>query len=148
MSKNTNIRESKYFQLRKSLLSEALNIAAKSFPEIKSFKALNESKEETKLDYKKANATIEAAVEAVNKKTTELGLLDNIHKDKYGADVFKIYGGLNGLGKWTNYFHVIADFTDEISKSYHVWLIKLENDCLDDVFYADFGIMTKEEYGE
>ena len=146
MNKSTNIRESKYFQLRKSLLSEALNIAAKSFPEIKSFNALNESKEETKLDYKKANAAIEAAAEAVNKKTTELGLLDNIHKDEYGTDVFRMHGGLNGPGKWTDYFHVIADFTDEISKSYHVWLIKLENDCLDDVFYADFGIMTKEEY--
>ena len=81
MNKSTNIRESKYFQLRKSLLSEALNIAAKSFPEIKSFNALNESKEETKLDYKKANAAIETAAEAVNKKTTELGLLDKIHKD-------------------------------------------------------------------
>ena len=63
-------------------------------------------------------------------------------------NINRMHGGLNGPGKWTDYFHVIADFTDEISKSYHVWLIKLENDCLDDVFYADFGIMSKKEYGE
>ena len=148
MNKNTNIRESKYFQLRKSLLSEALNIAAKSFPEIKSLNALNESKEENKLDYKKANAAIEAAVKATNNKNTKLTLLDKLHKDEYDTDVFRIKGGLNGSGEWTDYFHVIADFTDEISKSYYVWLINLKNDCLDDVFYADFGIMTKEEYGK
>ena len=68
---------------------------------------------------------------------------DKIEKDEYGTDTFVLYGGLNGGGpydKWTGYFEQLTKFVEEVSKSYHIWLIKLDNDCLDDVFYAEFGI--------
>lgn len=54
-----------------------------------------------------------------------------------------LYGGLNGGGpydKWTGYFQELVKFIEDVSKKYRIWLISLENDCLDDVFSAEFGI--------
>lgn len=49
--------------------------------------------------------------------------------------VCSVYGGLNGGGKWTNYF---SDLKTIFEKLGHAWLIKIENDCLDDLWSATF----------
>ena len=46
-----------------------------------------------------------------------------------------VYGGLNGGGKWTNYF---SDLKTIFEKLGHAWLIEIENDCLDDLWSATF----------
>ena len=65
--------------------------------------------------------------------------LSEINKD----DVMTItlYGGLNGNGKWKNYLKDLANIFEEIEKQgYNVWVIKITNDCLDDVFNCLIGI--------
>lgn len=49
--------------------------------------------------------------------------------------VCSVYGGLNGGGKWTNYF---SDLKTIFEKLGHAWLIEIENDCLDDLWSATF----------
>lgn len=51
--------------------------------------------------------------------------------------IAKFYGGCNGGGNWDNYL-------DEIKKALrglHWWMIKLENDCIDDIFYLTIGFI-------
>lgn len=105
--------------------------------------ALNES-EKKSLDTEKAAKAIADACKKTSTKQSKFNILSQdykkIKKDEYGTNTFVICGGLNGPGKWTDYFRDLAKFVDEISKKYHVWLIKAENDCMDDIFYFTFGI--------
>lgn len=53
--------------------------------------------------------------------------------------IANFHGGCNGGGNWN-------DYLDEIKKAFkslHWWMIKLENDCIDDIFYLTIGF-TKE----
>ena len=115
----------------------------------KKTRRLNESKEDKKLDYKKATNVLKAAVEKLDRSVVRPSILENkIKKDEYGTDTFTLCGGLNGGGnytKWTGYFEELSKFVIEVSKSYDIWLIKLKNDCIDDVFYAEFGIQEISE---
>ena len=61
--------------------------------------------------------------------------------DKYDKTVIGFYGGLNGNGKWSNYFRDLQRLTDHLeSQGIHVWLIQIDNDCLDDIFYIYLGV--------
>lgn len=50
-------------------------------------------------------------------------------------------GGKNGNGEWVNYFDDLKDTFESLKNEFgKVWLIKLENDCLDDVHYPYIGL--------
>lgn len=57
--------------------------------------------------------------------------------------VAEFYGGLNGHGDWVKYTRDIAALFYTIQSDYKCWLVSLENDCLDDVFYLKIGIKKK-----
>ena len=78
---------------------------------------------------------IEEAIDRINIRS------NNIAKLSLRPIVVKIYGGLNGYGEWTNYFDCLSDLLKLMQNEYNseMWLIKLDNDCLDDVFSAEFG---------
>lgn len=53
----------------------------------------------------------------------------------------KVSGGLNGPGNWLVYLEDIKVlFYLFKTNGYKPYLVKLDNDCLDDVFYLDFGV--------
>lgn len=55
--------------------------------------------------------------------------------------VFNISGGKNGNGNWLNYFSDIAQIFSILNYEFNeVWLIKIDNDVLDDIHYITFGI--------
>lgn len=76
--------------------------------------------------------------------------LEVIHSemDRNGYDSFykiTVSGGKNGNGKWAEYFSSLSKFTDAVeSNGTEIWLVKMYNDVLDDVFYATFGIRCDE----
>ena len=76
--------------------------------------------------------------------------LEVIHSemDRNGYDSFykvTVSGGKNGNGKWAEYFSSLSKFTDAVeSNGMEIWLVKMYNDVLDDVFYATFGIKCEE----
>lgn len=76
--------------------------------------------------------------------------LEIIHSemDRNGYDSFykvTVSGGKNGNGKWVEYFSSLSKFTDAIeSNGMEIWLVKMYNDVVDDVFYATFGIKCDE----
>jgi len=54
-----------------------------------------------------------------------------------------ISGGLNGPGKWTDYLQDIKELFDALNNIYKdVWLVKLDNDCLDDVWYLVVDVLV------
>ena len=78
-----------------------------------------------------------------SKFTTDNGKLLYFHdfvEEYENYVVVEFYGGLNGLGKWTNYIDAISELIHIIDEKYNCWLVNLDNDCLDDVFYLKIGI--------
>ncbi len=66
--------------------------------------------------------------------------------DDYGTMTITLCGGLNGNGEWENYFSDLSNITKLVKdKKYDFWLIDLHNDCVDDIFYATFGVKEKNE---
>lgn len=63
--------------------------------------------------------------------------------DEYGTMTIQFCGGLNGNGEWDTYFSDLAKIVETLKEKYEIWLIKLYNDCIDDKFYATFGIAIK-----
>lgn len=61
---------------------------------------------------------------------------DGLKNDEYGYYIAKFYGGLNGSGKWKNYVDEIKKLFTSLKDS---WLIKIENDCCDDVWVLEIG---------
>lgn len=78
-----------------------------------------------------------------NEDTSKLVVMDSFI-DKYDTCVCVIVGGLNGPGKWENYFNdlknLMKDFEDN---KINAWYIEGTNDCPDDVFVFNFGVDKK-----
>lgn len=68
-----------------------------------------------------------------------------VMEDKSEGDEVCISGGLNGKGVWSNYFETLAKLMYQIELRYpDAYVVKLENDCLDDVFYLTVKIPKDE----
>ena len=80
-----------------------------------------------------------------NKETSNLFVMDSFI-DKYNTCICVISGGLNGPGKWTNYFEdlskLLKDFEDN---EINAWYVEGYNDCPDDVFCFNFGVDKKQQ---
>ena len=50
--------------------------------------------------------------------------------------ILKLWGGKNGPGKWTEYLDDIHTLFVNLSKKYETWLVDIDNDCADDIFYV------------
>ena len=76
--------------------------------------------------------------------------LEIIHSETDRNGYYSFYkvtvsGGKNGNGKWAEYFSSLSNFTDAVeSNGMEIWLVKMYNDVMDDVFYATFGIKCDE----
>lgn len=71
----------------------------------------------------------------ISENTSDITLRAVCKVKGYGHYVCHVYGGLNGGGKWTNYF---TDLKTIFEKLGHAWLIDIENDCIDDLWSARF----------
>lgn len=58
-----------------------------------------------------------------------------------GVGVLHICGGLNGRGNWSDYLDQIK----AIINHFRGWIIKLENDVLDDIWYLQIGFKLHDE---
>lgn len=70
-------------------------------------------------------------------------IFHDIIEDRDDYVVVEFYGGLNGMGSWTNYLPAITELVTILNLKYKCWLVDLHNDCLDDVFYLKLGIKQK-----
>lgn len=59
--------------------------------------------------------------------------------------IARIYGGLNGTGKWEEYLEDINKLLKDIKKTYHTWVLQILNDCLDDVWTLEIGVRWSEK---
>lgn len=62
--------------------------------------------------------------------------------------IVELYGGENGCGKWENYLGNLTKIfakenVEKSGKIESMWLIRLENDCSDDVHTVYVGIRLK-----
>ena len=81
--------------------------------------------------------------ELENDDTSKIAFLES-GVDEYGTKTITLCGGLNGNGEWKYYFSDLSQICDTLAeKGFDMWLIKLDNDCPDDIFYATFGISRK-----
>lgn len=63
------------------------------------------------------------------------------YTDQYGTNVVVIDGGENGNGKWENYLAEIGELIKGLKeKDIDAWVLKIENDALDDTFTVHLGV--------
>ena len=83
----------------------------------------------------------------IDKSNLELEVI-NSEMDGNNNDSFykvTVSGGKNGNGKCGECFSSLSKFTDAVeSNGMEIWLVKMYNDVVDDVFYATFGIKREE----
>lgn len=69
---------------------------------------------------------------------------ENYKGEKSYHYIICLGGGNNGNANWNNYFKTLANIFNEIefkkANIKDLWLIKLDNDCLDDVHTIYIGI--------
>lgn len=75
----------------------------------------------------------------------------SIEKVLFGDDVHfivQLFGGKNGNGNWYDYlFHLSKLFASEYYSKRgieNIWLIQLENDCMDDIHDVFVGLTLKD----
>lgn len=67
--------------------------------------------------------------------------MEDSFKEDESHITFTVSGGLNGRGNWDDYLGVLRAIVTELMQYFSsVWVVKLENDCLDDVFCCTYGV--------
>ena len=84
--------------------------------------------------------SFEKAILATSEIRTDLSFGEIRFKhDSYA--IITVYGGLNGWGAWDEYFYDLHLFIKALKKEFDdAWVVKITNDCLDDVFYMEIGV--------
>lgn len=84
---------------------------------------------------------IDACVVGVNSKAKNNRLrVHGIVSYNYGEHyVVFLCGGANGNGNWEEYLGAFLDIIKGLNEKGHAWIIKIDNDCCDDVHYALLG---------
>jgi hypothetical protein len=86
---------------------------------------------------------IKPLIKSIYTEESKITLLES-EIDEYGTKTITLCGGLNGSGEWKNYFVDLAKIFEKLDKNgFNVWVIKLDNDCPDDIFYCRIGITRK-----
>ena len=86
---------------------------------------------------------IKPLIKSIYTEESKITLLES-EIDEYGTKTITLCDGLNGIGEWKNYFVDLAKIFEELDKNgFNVWVIKLDNDCPDDIFYCRIGITRK-----
>lgn len=68
-----------------------------------------------------------------------------IYDDPFEYYSINFYGGLNGPGMWSSYFETLSGMMAELEQIFEdAWVIALDVDCSDDVFYLTLGIKPYE----
>ena len=88
---------------------------------------------------------IKPIVKSAYSENSKITILEN-EVDEYGTKTITLCGGLNGAGEWKNYFTDLARIFEELENNdFNVWVIRIDNDCLDDIFYCKIGIDRKKD---
>lgn len=97
------------------------------------------------LDLDEIFQEVKSLVESMKFEKSNISVLSK-EVDEYGTNTIEICGGLNGSGNWADYFTDLSNMFSKIKRNgFDVWTIKLENDCLDDIFYLTIGIKREEK---
>ncbi|MBP5459865.1 MAG: hypothetical protein J6Y62_06875 [Clostridia bacterium] len=83
-----------------------------------------------------------AMVVAEMMKPFGLSLLDMAVSEKQpGMFIVQLCGGENGPGEWPDYFSALSVVSRKLQKQFkRAWLIRLDNDCPDDIHYVIMGV--------
>ena len=101
------------------------------------------SKEEKEKTLQEIVKDIKPLIKSIYTEESKITVLES-EVDEYGTKTVTLCGGLNGAGEWKNYFVDLGKIFEELDKNgFNVWVIKLDNDCLDDIFYCRIGITRK-----
>lgn len=87
---------------------------------------------------------VSKSIETMGEEKSRLSVLESF-RDYCDTVTCKIAGGLNGCGRWEEYFSDISELVAMVrSKGVNMWLVEGYNDCLDDLFYLKFGLKNND----
>lgn len=87
------------------------------------------------------NDLIKSSLNLANNKSVKLSLASSNDTKNLDLDSVRIYGGLNGWGKWSNYFKSLSNFVRNIEQDGNfIYPTNSYYDAADDIFNFDFKI--------
>ncbi len=98
------------------------------------------------MDKEKIIEIVEKSIESIDTtKCRRLSVVKDLCQEKAeypNYHIICIAGGLNGRGIWSNYFEILAKlmFQIELYFNERPFVLNVENDVADDVFYLFIGI--------
>ena len=101
---------------------------------------LLESYGETGAAVTEKDTVYKKVVEWAGKTDLKFGNIRKVQDREGFHYVVHLHGGNNGKSDWPSYLAEISAFIIFASKKFHVWVIKLINDCPDDVFDVYIGL--------
>ena len=96
--------------------------------------------EYTEDDLEELTECFYGAIKVCNNVITNITCDDNVELNEYGDPIISIHGGLNGRGKWGNYFNILSMLINVLYSYYGIdcRLIDSNIDNTDDVFDFTF----------
>ena len=87
---------------------------------------------------------VSKSIETMGEGKSRLSVLESF-RDYCDTVTCKVAGGLNGCGRWEDYFSDISELVAMVrSEGVNMWLVEGYNDCLDDLFYLKFGLKNND----
>ena len=95
-------------------------------------------------DFEEIFDDVQSIVSSMTFEKSHLGILAKT-VDEYKRPTIEFCGGLNGNGNWEDYLNELTNLFAKLRRNgFEGYVIKVDNDCLDDVFYLTIGIKRKE----
>ena len=84
---------------------------------------------------------IRQCVDAMNDERFYLHIVHQLGTEHDPYYIATIFGGDNGPANWPKYLNQFKKLVNELKKKFKmIWVIDLENDCLDDVYTLRIGV--------
>lgn len=85
--------------------------------------------------------SFDKVVKKVRTSKSKIDLLDIAQVNNSKRYIAVLCGGLNGSGNWVDYFKDLERLLKEYTGK--AWVVDIENDCADDIFYVNLAITEK-----
>lgn len=93
-------------------------------------------------DTSKTYKDFDKVVKKARSTKSKIDLIDMAKVEGTDRYIAVLCGGLNGPGNWIDYFNGL----EKLLKAYtgKAWVVDIENDCADDIFYVRLAITNKD----
>lgn len=96
--------------------------------------------------FNEGNTRLHVLGDEMENPVPEVAVPERKEADSPDGCIAMLCGGLNGPGDWESYLANLRNAFSRLKLVFdRVWLIRLDNDCVDDIFYLTIGCSEPKE---